>query len=203
MKNPYEVLGINENATQDEIKHAYRELVKKYHPDKYADNPLKDLAEEKMRDINEAYDYLMKSGGNTSGYKSNTDGQYSSSEPGSGEFNEVRQAINRNDIKTAETILNSISSQNAEWFFLHGMISLRKGWYSGAYQDIQRAVNMDPSNFEYRQVLNQLNSSHNTYSNTYYNTRGNSESDELCKACTCLFCSDQCCELTGGNIGCC
>ena len=89
MKNPYEVLGIKETATPDEIKKAYRELVKQYHPDRYENNPLKDLAEEKLREINEAYDTLTKKGntgsngyGNSSsstssyntGYSNNTDG---------------------------------------------------------------------------------------------------------------------------------
>ena len=56
MKNPYEVLGIKEGASDEEIKKAYRELVKKYHPDKYVNNPLADLAAEKMKEINDAYE---------------------------------------------------------------------------------------------------------------------------------------------------
>jgi molecular chaperone DnaJ len=60
MNNPYEVLGIKPGASEEEIRAAYRELVKKYHPDKYVDNPLADLAEEKMQEINEAYDILVK-----------------------------------------------------------------------------------------------------------------------------------------------
>ena len=56
MKDPYSVLGVSQNATDEEIKKAYREQARKYHPDNYANNPLSDLAEEKMQEINEAYD---------------------------------------------------------------------------------------------------------------------------------------------------
>ena len=62
--NPYEILGIKPNATAAEIKSAYRTLIKQYHPDQYGDNPLRELAEEKMREINGAYDQLTK--GNSS-----------------------------------------------------------------------------------------------------------------------------------------
>ena len=60
MKDPYSVLGVSQSASDDEIKRAYRELARKYHPDNYQNNPLADLAEEKMKEINEAYDTITK-----------------------------------------------------------------------------------------------------------------------------------------------
>ncbi|MBQ3951898.1 MAG: J domain-containing protein, partial [Oscillospiraceae bacterium] len=71
MRDPYEVLGVSRNASDAEIKKAYRELVRKYHPDNYHDNPLSDLAEEKMKEINEAYDTVQKQRASaSSGYSS-------------------------------------------------------------------------------------------------------------------------------------
>ena len=60
--NPYKILDIPETATDEEVKSAYRKLAKKYHPDKYVDSPLKDVADEKMKEINEAYDMIMDMG---------------------------------------------------------------------------------------------------------------------------------------------
>ena len=60
MKDPYKVLGVAREATDEEIKKAYRELARKYHPDNYVNNPLADLVEEKMKEVNEAYDQIQK-----------------------------------------------------------------------------------------------------------------------------------------------
>ena len=78
--NPYKVLGVSENASQEEIRTAYLELVKKYHPDKYTDNPLKELAGEKLKEINQAYEMLTKkqSSTNGAGYGSSSSGNYGS-----------------------------------------------------------------------------------------------------------------------------
>ena len=73
MTNPYEVLGVKQGSSKEDIKKAYRELAKKYHPDQYGDNPLKDLAEEKMQELNEAYDSLMKNANSSSSNGSSKD----------------------------------------------------------------------------------------------------------------------------------
>lgn len=59
MKDPYEVLGISRNASDDEVKTAYRDLSRKYHPDNYQDNPLANLAEDKFKEVQEAYEAIM------------------------------------------------------------------------------------------------------------------------------------------------
>ena len=57
--DPYKVLGVSPDASEEEVKSAYRQLVKKYHPDNYADSPLADLANEKMQEVNDAYDTVI------------------------------------------------------------------------------------------------------------------------------------------------
>lgn len=201
MKNPYEVLGVRQGASDEEIKRAYRELVKKFHPDQYRDNPLSALAEEKLKEINEAYDYLMKN--KESG---NFSRSYDSSERGSS-FNDVRSNITNGNTAEAERILNSISTRTAEWYYLMGVIYIRKGWYSQGYNYLQTAVNMDPDNFEYRDTLNKVRASNATYtSHPYSGGYGRSYGNEpdMCSICTTLWCADSCCECMGGDlISCC
>lgn len=189
MNNPYEVLGVKENATEAEIKAAYRELVKKYHPDKYQNNPLADLAEEKLREVNEAYDYLMKNG------KGSGSSSYSS---GGGardpQFEAIRREIDANNLGAAEAMLNRISIKNAEWIFLSGMISYKKGWYDDAISKIQQATSMDPNNMEYRRALNSMMNINGGYRNAAAGRGYTSANDAFCQALQCYCCADLCCD---------
>ena len=196
MQNPYEVLGIKEGASQEEIKAAYREQVKKYHPDKHQDNPLQELAEEKLQEINEAYEYLTKNGG-AGGYSGSNsyagNGRNGGTQSQSTEFTEVRRMIDRGNIPGAEALLNRSRTKNAEWFFLNGMISLRKGWYDDAINNVQTAMTMDPSNFEYRNAMNSIMSTGNGYRTSSFG-RGYNSNDELCKMLQCYCCADALCD---------
>lgn len=211
MNNPYEVLGIKEGASEDEIKKAYREQVKKYHPDQYQDNPLSKLAEEKLREINEAYDYLMKnpSPKRQSSYNGNSGnyggGNRSWANQGDGDFfNQVKSHINSGNIKLAEDMLEGSGDRTAPWYYLKGLIFMRRGWYNEAYNHIQTAVNMDPSNYEYRNTLNRMSNSNNAYRTNSFNRGYNQSNNDLCTICQCLWCSDCCCECAGGDlISCC
>ena len=156
MRNPYEVLGIKEGASIEEIKAAYKEQVKKYHPDLHQDNPLYELAEEKLQEINEAYDYLMKNAGRGGGSGYSNTGFGGQQQRQSPEFRQVRIDIDRGNLSAAEATLERSSNRGAEWYFLKGMIFLRKGWYDEAVSNVQTAISMDPNNMEYRAAMNSM-----------------------------------------------
>ena len=204
--NPYQVLGIGEHATQAEIRAAYLALVKKYHPDKYHDNPLKDLASEKLKQINEAYEMIQKerSGGGSSSYSSggSSYNYAGTSYGGSGEYARVRQLIAMGNLDAAMSILSSSSNRNAEWHFLMGSVNLRRGWYDEAKKYFSTAVSMDPGNAEYRSAMNRVNAG----GNPYYQTTGANMAGGMsaCDCCNSLICADCCCECMGGDlISCC
>lgn len=199
--NPYEILGIKPGATEDEIKSAYRKLVKKYHPDQYGDNPLKDLAQEKLAEINKAYDMLKNksgdynSGANQHSYESNNYQNTTST------YAEIRRLIQARNNSAAESKLNSISNRDAEWHFLYGVVMMNKGWFDSALNNIETACRMNPNNFEYRQTLNMIKNRTHSYGNTYRTSRGNMDT---CDCCINLWCLDTICECMGGDlIGCC
>lgn len=205
--NPYEVLGLKPGASQEEIKKAYRNLIKQYHPDQYGDNPLKNLAEEKMREINTAYDMLTKNNGNSynNSYSSSNsnNNSYSNNSNDSYSLSEIRRLIQNRNFSEAERRLNSIQNRNAEWNFLYGVVLTNKGWFDAGLNHIQTAVNMDPNNFEYRQTLNSLHQRTSAHSGNYYRTTGGS-SVNACDCCMNLWCLDTMCECMGGDlIGCC
>lgn len=208
--NPYKVLGVSENASQEEIRTAYLALVKKYHPDKYTDNPLKDLAGEKLKEINQAYEMLTRKQTTGNGtYGSSSSGTYGSynaggsySRPGgttySGpfatEFARARSYINQNNLTAARDILDGVDVRNAEWNYLYGVIYLRQGWYEKAYDCISRAYEAEPNNAEYRNAYLSLSNSGRTYQNT---GTGGLDASPCCDVCSALMCLNCCC---GGDF---
>lgn len=197
--DPYQVLGVSRNATDDEIKAAYRELAKKYHPDNYVNNPLADLAAQKMQEVNEAYDTIMNSRRSQSN-SSNSGQQGYNPNAGSARFHDVRNMINQNRINEAEEVLNRVSedSRNAEWFFLKGTIFYRRGWMDQALSYYARAVQMEPNNVEYSSAYNQLQYQHRTGTNPNYrggyNTTPNASGCSICDCCTAYLCMDCLCD---------
>ncbi|MBE6806647.1 MAG: J domain-containing protein [Ruminococcaceae bacterium] len=202
MRDPYEVLGVAPTATDDEVKTAYRNLARKYHPDNYTDNPLSDLAQEKMQEINEAYDTIVRlrkqSGGaqNPTGYRNPTGGP--------SKYADIRRMIEQNRIMDAEMLLDGVPShaRDAEWFFLKGSVLYKKGWLEESFQNFGTACRMDPNNFEYRQAYNRVAASRQTGG---YRTAGqNTQECNSCDMCQTLICADCCCECMGGDlIACC
>ena len=204
MTNPYKVLGVNEGATNEEIRAAYLSLVKKYHPDKYTDPDMKQLANEKLKEINEAYDQLTKNPGKTasSGYSGAAygagghGGSYSG--PEADRFVRARSLINAGNLDGAKTILDSIQTRNAEWYYLYGIIYLRQGWYDKAREFLGRAYRTEPGNAEYAQAYNTLRYTGNPYSRPRQSTSyGNCSACDICSG---LMCADCCCECMGGDL---
>ena len=204
MTDPYKVLGVDPKASDDEIKKAYRELAKKYHPDNYVNNPLSDLAAEKMKEINEAYDKIVndRKNGYSGGYSSS--GSSNRTSNSSSGFNQIRQYIFNGYVYQAEIMLDSMpfQSRNAEWNYLKGCVAMKKQYYTQAHAYLQKACTMDPSNSEYKAAYDQLLNAQSNYGG--FNTTRSGCGCSTCDICTGLMCADCCCECMGGDlIGCC
>ena len=193
MKDPYEILGVSRTASDEEIKTAYRNLARKYHPDKYSDNPLSDLAQEKMQEINEAYDTIVKErragAGNGGQQSGGYGGGYQSYTGGTGRFADVRRLLSQNRYMDAEVLLDGIpaASRDAEWHYLKGIVLYRKGWLDEAFNHVQQACRMDPYNAEYRAQLNRM-SGQRGYA-------GRSAENEMCDCCCSMMAVNCLCNM--------
>ncbi len=193
MNDPYQTLGVAETASDEEIKKAYRELARKYHPDNYHDNPLADLAQEKMKEINAAYEEINRrrsaggsghGGGQTAGYGGGY-GSYQQTyrqQSGSSVLQQVRIAIQTGNLTRAEALLSNYTDHNAEWNFLRGAVCYRRGWMDEAKRYYETACQMDPGNPEYRQALEFMK----TGTQRSYRPGGGQFGTDLCGGNLCL-----------------
>ena len=210
MKDPYLILGVSRDASDEEVKNAYRNLARKYHPDNYDDsNPLKDLAKEKMQEINAAYDEIQRD--RTSSSKSKSGGystDYSSSYStggATGIYAEIRQKINARKYREAEEMLRGVSDfdRTADWHFLNSVCLMQRGKTADAMRELELACSMDPVNHEYQQAKEMFNTAGSRYGSTYYGEGGRryrSSSDQACDCCMDLVCLDCLCECLGGDL---
>ncbi len=212
MKDPYEILGVQRGAGEDQIKSAYRALAKKYHPDNYAGSPLQELANEKMQEINEAYDTIMSGDSQNSGAGSysynygysnayNTAGS-SGYYNGSTDYTYVRNLISSGRFDDAEILLEKMpqNQRDAEWYFLKGKINFNRGWVDQAYSYFSTAYSMDSSNPEYRNAYENMQSQRNGG----FRRAKNTDDGDCMGLCCKLWCLDTFCECMGGDcIPCC
>ncbi len=184
--DPYKVLGITPGATDEEIKKAYRSLSRKYHPDANVNNPDKEQAEEKFKEVQQAYDLIMKQKQQGYSYGGGSQGGFGYGGYGSGRNNgaygfgygqstdsaEMQAAANyiaHRCYKEALNVLGGIANRNARWYYYSAMANAGVGNTATAMEHINMAVQMEPSNMEYRQLKQQLE-----FGGTWYSNMGSS-----------------------------
>ena len=186
MRDPYEVLGVPRGASDEEIKKAYRRLSRQYHPDANVNNPNKDAAEEKFKEVQAAYKSIMDGTSQSSygGYNSSYGGQYGRGFGGfsgfddferytrrtTGEdrgedmyFNAAARYIQNGSYDEALNVLKNISNHNGKWYYYSAVAHYGKGNQATALEHIQRAMNIEPNNLEYQRVYSQIKTGSNWY----------------------------------------
>lgn len=207
MTDPYQTLNVSSTASDEEVKKAYRELARKYHPDNYHDNPLADLAQEKMKEINAAYDEIQRRRNSAGSSASNSGSyggyQYQSGYSGSSTYSRIRMAINQNDLALAEQLLSQISDHDAEWNYLKGTICYRRGWIDEARRYFQNACQMDPANAEYRRALNRVENGEASYQPDGYEIHSTGCGSNVCAKVLCTYLVCNACSFGGVRYACC
>lgn len=161
MLDPYSILGVSRDATDEEIKKAYRRLSRKYHPDANINNPNKAQAEEKFKEIQQAYDQIMKEReyGTGSGNYGGFGGAQNSSTYQDEEAMRRQAAANyvqSGHYQEALNVLSSLSQRNGQWYYLSAMANMGIGNNVKALNDIREAVRLEPNNSQYRMLLQRM-----------------------------------------------
>lgn len=174
MIDPYSVLGVSRNASDDEIKKAYRRMSRKYHPDANINNPNREQAEEKFKQVQQAYEQIMREreqgssyGNSYSGFGGFGDYSGNSGNAYQDEESVRRQAaanyIQSGHFREAMNVLQSLSQHNGQWYYLSSMANMGLGNNVNALSDIREAVRLEPDNMQYQMLLQRMEGGGNWY----------------------------------------
>ena len=195
MGNPYNVLGISPGATDEEIKKAYRTLSRKYHPDANVNNPNREQAEERFKEIQQAYNQIMQEkqqgGSGFNGYGSARFGGCSSQTQDSPQMQAAANYLANRCYQEAMNVLNNISDHSARWYYFCAVAHAGLGNNVTARECAEQAVRLEPSNIEYRQLMQQLN-----YGGTWYSSMGEDYGrpyDSFNRFCMSMVLMNMCC----------
>ena len=208
MFDPYSVLGVSRDASDEEIKKAYRKLSRKYHPDANINNPNKEQAEEKFKEVQQAYEQIMKekeygsSYGNAGGYYGGFTGRQNSTYQDEEAIRRQAAAnyIQNRHFQEAMNVLSSLKQRNGEWYYLSAMANMGFGNNVNALEDIRTAVNLEPDNVQYRMLLQRMEGG-GTWYQEQQNPFGGMPVDYCMKLCIANMLCGLCCP--GGGVFCC
>ena len=193
--DPYKVLGISPDASDEEIKRAYRQLAKQYHPDR---NPGDTEAAKKMQQINAAYEQIKnpEKAQQATGYGYNpysSQRTYTQQETGDSYLQAAVNYIRFGRYREALNVLANCAERNARWYYLSAIANNALGNQVTALEHAKRAVSMDPSDPEYLRLLSAIENGGATYRQQAGNYRGFTMRGDPCASlCLCwlfqLFC---------------
>lgn len=192
--NPYDVLGITPDASDDEVKKAYRHLSKKYHPDANINNPNQAAYTEKFKEVQNAYKTIMdsrKKGNQYQGGYTSYSYQYTGNDQEA--FNEAAGFINARRFPEALQVLGQIRTRNAMWFYYSSLAENGVGNNIRAREYARTAVNMEPMNFQYIMLLQQLQGNTAQYRTTSQSYGRPDTSMDCCYQVLMLNCLMSCC----------
>ncbi|MCI9133635.1 MAG: DnaJ domain-containing protein [Lachnospiraceae bacterium] len=224
MGDPYQVLGVSRTASEEEIKKAYRALSRKYHPDANINNPHKDQAEARFKEVQQAYQQIMKE--RTSGYSGGSYEQRNQQYGGFGDFGDfwgyggqnTRQRnagreedtrmqaaanyINNGYYREALHVLQDMGQRNARWYYYSAVANAGAGNNVIALEHARKAAELEPGNMQYQQLLYQFESGGSWYQTRRTNYGGSvmDGSDWCMRLCIANLVCNLCC---GGGGFCC
>lgn len=209
--DPYKVLGVGPDASDEEIKRAYRRLAKKYHPDL---NPGDQEAAARMQEVNAAYEQIKNPekyqqanpGGGYGGYYAPFGGysrQTYSEEHGDQYQKSAYQYIRFRRYAEALNTLNNSTERNARWYYLSALANDGLGNQVTALEHIRRAVSMEPDNQEYLWTLERIENGGAAYRESAGHFRGFTMGGDPCsQLCLCYLVNIFCCGGRFGFFGC-
>ena len=195
MRDPFSVLGVDRNTSDEDIKKAYRTLARENHPDKFTDPAERDRASEKMKEINAAYEEIQKirSGRAYDSYRGGDQHYNETSSSGDERYVAVRIHINARRVREAEAVLASVpqNERGAEWYYLRGLTLMLRGQIIDAGRCFDMACERDPANEEYRSTREQFRARTSAYNGGTY-TVNTGCSDSFCDCLKICFCVNMC-----------